>query len=452
MAYVSRRALLACLVILFAASVVGCRGESSTSRGETPSVEHAPADVATGHGGGEPFRVESVGVDAGDAGPNCSGSGDPTTGLDGGSSCTGVLAQSTFTHAICSCGAITTSAQVVTDGFNSTLGGPDGGAGGSVGSDQSQTWSNTWRIGGDLATPGNLTESATGVVRGNLFLGGTASASATLTIDGNASVVHTPLPAKVVVLGTTTKVASVAVPCDCTNIVPVASIVAAHRAPSNDDATIGLSATAATGSHPVQIDLPCGNYYLSSINMSAPLTIAAHGHTALYVDGNVTASNTVTFSVDPTATLDLFVAGSVTTSGGLSIGSTSRPAQCRAYVAGSAVNLSGTTTIGCNIYSPTASFNTSAAHTVYGSLFVGSFTASANATVHYDQAIQSAGGECCSAAKCDDGNPCTVDSCNGDGTCSHTPAANGTTCSGTNKCEQTYTCQAGVCTGSNPVV
>ena len=363
----------------------------------------------------------------------------------------GALGQATFTHAVCSCTTLNTSAIFNTDGFNSTLGGPDGGPGGSVGSDQSQSWSNKFTVGGDLAIPGNISESAVGTVRGNLFLGGTASASATLTIDGNASVVKT-LPSNVKVVGTTTKVSSVSNPCDCTNLIPVASIVAAHRSPANDDATIGLSATAATGSNAVRIDLPCGNYYLSQINMSAPLTIWAHGHTALYIDGNVNASSTIAFNVDPTATLDLFVSGTFNASNSLTLGSTSAPAHCRAYFAGPSIDLSGSSTIGCNIYAPAAAFNTSAAPTIYGSLFVDSLSASANTTIHYDQAIQSAGGECCTPAKCDDGNPCTVDTCNGDGTCSHTPATNGTTCSGSNLCEKTYTCQAGVCTGSNPVV
>ena len=78
---------------------------------------------------------------------------------------------------------------------------------------------------------------------------------------------------------------------------------------------------------------------------------------------------------------------------------------------------------------------------------------------------------------CNDGNPCTVDSCNpatgcvftpytcaapdqchqagtcnGDGTCSFANLADGTACSDGNACTQTDTCQNGVCVGSNPVV
>jgi MYXO-CTERM domain-containing protein len=114
-----------------------------------------------------------------------------------------------------------------------------------------------------------------------------------------------------------------------------------------------------------------------------------------------------------------------------------------------------------------------------------------------------AGGFCCNAA-CDDGNPCTTDTCDGNGTCSHSnngngcndsnacttgdvcaggicagtavqcaasdqchnvgacnpangvcsnPAkANGATCNDGNACTQTDTCQTGTCAGSNPVV
>jgi hypothetical protein len=46
---------------------------------------------------------------------------------------------------------------------------------------------------------------------------------------------------------------------------------------------------------------------------------------------------------------------------------------------------------------------------------------------------------------CDDGNPCTVDGCNPTGGCTHTPVADGTVCSNGNVCDGTETCRAGVC-------
>ncbi|WP_169927485.1 MYXO-CTERM sorting domain-containing protein [Labilithrix luteola] len=58
--------------------------------------------------------------------------------------------------------------------------------------------------------------------------------------------------------------------------------------------------------------------------------------------------------------------------------------------------------------------------------------------------------KCQSAAQCDDGNPCTTDSCNPSGQCVHA-ASTGNACNDGNACTQVDTCQAGVCTGSNPV-
>ena len=95
------------------------------------------------------------------------------------------------------------------------------------------------------------------------------------------------------------------------------------------------------------------------ISITKPLTIAAHGHTALYVDGNVNGTAALTFQVDPTATLDLFIAGNLNEYAPLALGSTSSPAQCRAYVGGTTVDLRAGSSLGCNLYAPTAAFNTS---------------------------------------------------------------------------------------------
>ncbi len=313
------------------------------------------------------------------------------------------------------------------------------------------SWSTQSSIGGNLWTPGNVSSSNSSVVRGDLRLGGTLSESGTFTVDGNAYVVKT-LPSNAKVLGKVNKVSSVAAPCNCSNQVPTASMTAAHRAPNNDDATIGLSATALVGNNPAKVDLPCGNYYLSQINAAQPLTIAVHGHTALYVDGNLQASQTLAFQIDPSATLDMFVAGTFSAAQSLVLGSASNPEHCRLFVAGSHFAVSGNATYGCNVYAPNALMTLANNAVVSGSIVANNIQVSGNATVHYDTSILNAGNECCTASSCDDGNPCTLDSCNGDGTCTHAPATNGIACTGSNKCEETYTCQAGVCAGSNPVV
>ncbi len=63
-----------------------------------------------------------------------------------------------------------------------------------------------------------------------------------------------------------------------------------------------------------------------------------------------------------------------------------------------------------------------------------------------------AGGTCASASiSCDDGDPCTADSCDPLAGCVHAPAANGTACNDHDACTQADTCQSGVCTGANPI-
>lgn len=59
----------------------------------------------------------------------------------------------------------------------------------------------------------------------------------------------------------------------------------------------------------------------------------------------------------------------------------------------------------------------------------------------------------CGGVTCNDGNPCTNDTCNGaTNTCVFTNVGNGTSCNDGNGCTQSDTCQAGACVGASPVV
>ena len=424
----------------------GCRSSTSTSE-PTGKVEHAPenAPVTLNHG---PSTLDSFGVDSG---ASCSDAGPPSTGLDGGASCGATLAASTFQYAICSCGSLQSTGVLTTDGYDSTKGGPTGALGANVGFNASAAWSSAPSLGGNLFSPGGISAPKGGLVRGDLHLGGSVQGGGqTFTVDGNAFVEAT-LPSSVKVVGTTSHVSSVASPCSCGSPLPTTSLVTAHQAPNNEDSAIGLSPSAAGGGNPSQIDLPCGDFYLTVISPSKPLTIAAHGHTELYIGGAVSTSNALTFSIDPGASLDLFVAGGFSATGALNLGSVSSPSSCRVYVAGSQFQVPSSASIACNIYAPSASIGLPST-TAYGSIFAAGVTASGSATLHYDTSIQSGTCATCTAASCDDGNPCSIDTCNSNGICSHTNVANGTSCpTGANLCDQSYTCQAGVCTGINPV-
>lgn len=56
------------------------------------------------------------------------------------------------------------------------------------------------------------------------------------------------------------------------------------------------------------------------------------------------------------------------------------------------------------------------------------------------------------AISCDDGNPCTVDTCDAQLGCQHTAVTDGTSCPDANLCNGDETCQAGVCTPGTPPV
>src|SRR5262245_2362930 len=55
------------------------------------------------------------------------------------------------------------------------------------------------------------------------------------------------------------------------------------------------------------------------------------------------------------------------------------------------------------------------------------------------------------ALDCSDGNPCTTDSCNATTGCYHTPLVNGTSCSDNNVCNGAEVCQAGACIAGTPL-
>src|SRR5262249_37038376 len=63
------------------------------------------------------------------------------------------------------------------------------------------------------------------------------------------------------------------------------------------------------------------------------------------------------------------------------------------------------------------------------------------------------GGVCVGSPRnCDDGNPCTADSCDPvTGNCTHASVPDGTSCSDGNACNGAETCQAGTCTSGTPV-
>jgi hypothetical protein len=183
--------------------------------------------------------------------------------------------------------------------------------------------------------------------------------------------------------------------CNCSNPIDIAGIVT-NGAAKNDNASIGLSDTVfANTSTALHLDLPCGEYYLSAIKSSAALSISLHGNTVLYVGGNIQTSGPFEITIDPTASLSLFVGGSITGSAAMTLGSTEVPAQTAVYV-GSASGVTTSSTLGVAgaLYMPSGPLKNSSATTLHGSLLANGITGSGSITVHYDQGLQSAAAAC----------------------------------------------------------
>ena len=187
-------------------------------------------------------------------------------------------------------------------------------------------------------------------------------------------------------------------PCDCAQnqLVPITAMVQAHASTNNDNASIGLDENVlALPDGPRRLDLPCGSYYLTSVQTSHALTIWAHGQTALYVGGDVHPSDNIAFGVDPTGALDVFIAGKLDTSAKVTIGSPNYPALTRTYVGSTTgVHFSADAYIGGNIYAAYGLVIWSAGTDAYGSVFAGDFSASAATRIHYDRAVLRAGDNC----------------------------------------------------------
>ena len=294
----------------------------------------------------------------------CAGGGPPIV-IDNGTSrtCGDALARVSFTFGLCSCGDIgvpALSSRTLVDAYDSALGPyAPGGVGGGVGANGAVSMTSMFEVSGDLRTAagsglrvrdvtnvgqqlhvgGDLRLDANLDVTDDAYVGGAITGSSTATIGGT---LHVPACGAVPsnVDSASCAAGSVGVPppcaCDAADRVNVAGVVAHYAiAANNDDAAIGLDpAVFASAGAPARLDLPCGYYYLDRIAPSGALTIAVHGRTALIVGGNVEAGSSITFTLDPGATLDVFVGGTVSASALLTVGSPAYPAQSRMYVGG----------------------------------------------------------------------------------------------------------------------
>jgi hypothetical protein len=401
----------------------------------------------------------------------CTGGGPPIVigeGDAGAPTCAGAMAQTLFTWALCSCTDVTVSQSFLTDAYDSSKGpyqAPPHQLGGGVGLDGMMTVSAGANIYGTLwasASNGTTASSPTAVYQ-DLHSGGAIGTSTSITVsddayvDGNiggdvtiGKTLYQPATdtrAAGVTYGALVNQA-VTVPPPCCGVsdqVPVDAIVAA-AASNNDDATAGFPDTVlASGSAVQRLDLPCGNYYFTEIKPQHDLTIVAHGNTAIYVQGDLSASNAIEITVDPGMSLDVFIAGTIDVSQVLTLGNPNYPALMRVYVGTTGTLVfSQTANIAADFYAMYAHpVSWSQAATVYGSVYVGDFIASQVTAIHYDRASLSLGQTCPRIPFLDSGVP----GCTGCTDCANQACVNGTcgSCTNDSQCCAPLQCQGGTC-------
>lgn len=379
--------------------LTACDNSCADLQNDSANCGECGAACEDGQGCADGNCVASVPI--GSAPKKCTGSG-PVIGVgDGPLECLGTLAQTTFRWSLCSCTDLNVSAALSTDAYDSTLGPYEPGElGGGVGVDRDVAlWSEAVTVGGTLWVAGAGEYSSSGPpsrVKADFHLGGSWKASTPFDVAGPAYVVGSL--DGVTVAGATETVKSVPPACDCEQkrLIPIAQIVEQHRSPDNDNAAIGLDeAVFEKPGSALRLDLPCGNYYFTSIQSSLSLTIHVHGRTALYVEGDVEASSALAFVLDPDAELDLFVKGTLKASETLVFGSPNYPAVSRAYIAGDAqLRLSDDVRLAGQLYAANADVIWSAQNAIYGSVFAGNFRSSAKTDIHYDRGVLRTGDDC----------------------------------------------------------
>jgi hypothetical protein len=192
------------------------------------------------------------------------------------------------------------------------------------------------------------------------------------------------------------------------------------------------------------LKLAAGAYDLASLTMSSGAKIAALGAVQIHIAGRLSTSSGAFVGAAPGVNL---------TAGGIRIevsGQNGTTGALGATPAAAAFGTGNNVTALVLVPNGTLLFGT-------GAIATGAFMGrdvdlgGAGAQISYQDGFSN-GGPTCVPASCDDGNPCTVDSCGSNGVCTHAPVVAGTSCSDGNACNGAETCDGvGTCKSGTPV-
>jgi hypothetical protein len=387
----------------------------------------------------------------------------PVVHVQGHPTCTGRLASSFLSNALCTCGNVQVPSLLVTRGFDSgqgpfqenkrDQGGASVGVNGSYLSSLAQganiggsfsmaamndlTVVGSLVVRGDLWAAGNVTVLGAIVVARNAWFGGSCGGVGGLTVAG--ALHHGGTISGVLALSSSDQPGAVVVPkpcpCEPGDLLDIGGIVEAARL-DNDNASLGISPdqyASMTGS--ATWSLSCGRAYLSGIGGGGSLTVRVTGRSAIFVDGSIGAMGDLHFDVAPGAEIDVFVKGNVAALGRLVLANKDRPSAGRLWVGGSQpITLVGPW-VG-NLYAPHADVTAHVALDVWGSIFADNFSSDLSTTFVFDRSIIETGGTC-EAPQPSDGECRTCGVCSGgsacvSGTCG--PCLADTDCCGLSTC------------------
>jgi hypothetical protein len=349
--------------------------------------------------------------------PLCSGVG-PSIQLPtaAGLTCAAALETRGHRYVLCSCESMSAPARVRSDAFDSRDATAFDEIAAAIGIDGDLVANAEVRAGGALhvAGAGGIRTSTQLRSGASLRVGGPATLSdqnvdvgTDAFVNGNVSgrlrvtgTLHVPpgaqLTADVEYAARVDEAVTVSPPCDCgAGFVDVAGAIAAAAA-SNHNATIGLAPTRlADVPQATTISLPCGTFYLDDIDADAAVTVAVHGRALLAIGGDVTTHAGFTVQLDPSAELDLLVAGQLITSGGGAFGAAGAAARFRVWIGGTATTIfDDAPAVSAVIHAPIAAVTAPGGLPLSGSLLARSVSIGADTTVHFDRAILAAGTVC----------------------------------------------------------
>jgi len=281
--------------------------------------------------------------------------------IPGTTDCTGDIGKKVFLFAICSCTTLSTQTQVDPDSMDASKPGMPL-AGGSIGINGDYTSTAPNDIQGALSVGGKLSTQNSHNVLQNMTVAGTSNVGSPATAKSDAYLgaevtgpqnfltvsgkMYTPVTANVNQVnelgGWAITPVTVPPPCDCTNQVDIAGIVAAFKG-TNDNFTNMILPDALTSmpSLPKDITLPCGRYYFDGIVVNNSATLHLQGRTVLAIDGNIQMSGPLTIELAEGAELDMFVTGTVFLNNIATIGSKTSPKSKRINMSGERVREGG---------------------------------------------------------------------------------------------------------------